>query len=315
MDRTHLGAAPGAPLPPVARSAAELAAIVGEPNAWAGGPASGTVKASDDAPSAPRRAVVMTMGALHEGHLDLVREAVRRAGQVIVTIFVNPLQFGPAEDFDAYPRDLARDLAALAPFRVAAVYAPTVSDVYPDGDAQVRIDPGPMGRVFEGAIRPGHFAGALTVIAKLLARTRPDIALFGRKDAQQLALVQRMVKDLDLGVEIVPVPIRREADGLAMSSRNRYLSEKQRAQALALPHAIEAGKAAAQAGAGSVEVEAQARAALGPMEPGMSLDYMSVVDPESFVPLDAAAAGRALLIGALRVGSTRLIDNAELTLA
>ncbi|MDR0626165.1 MAG: pantoate--beta-alanine ligase, partial [Bifidobacteriaceae bacterium] len=193
--------------------------------------------------------VVMTMGALHAGHLDLVRAAIDRrrqsGGQVIVTVFVNPLQFGPAEDFDRYPRTLAADLAALAGLGVDMVYAPSAADMYPAGEPQVVIDPGPLGSVFEGAIRPGHFRGVATVVHKLATRTGASAAFFGRKDAQQLAVVRQMVADLDLGWEVIAVPTRREADGLAMSSRNRYLSAAGREAALALPRALAAGEQAA----------------------------------------------------------------------
>jgi pantoate--beta-alanine ligase len=261
----------------------------------------------------------MTMGALHQGHLDLVARAQQwRAavgGQVVVTVFVNPLQFGPEEDFEAYPRTLEADVAALAGRGVDVVYAPSVVDLYPAGPPLVRLNPGPVGEVFEGAIRPGHFAGVLTVVHKLLGRTQPTVALFGQKDAQQLALVRQMVADLDLAVRIVAVPIRREADGLALSSRNRYLSAPQRTAALALPRAVAAGAAAAAAGAGVTTVRQAAWDALGnASSDGFETDYLEVVDPSDFTVLGQAWRGPALLIGAIRVGTTRLIDNAPLTI-
>ncbi|WP_018548010.1 pantoate--beta-alanine ligase [Streptomyces sp. LaPpAH-108] len=192
-----------------------------------------------------RRAVVMTMGALHEGHATLIRAARAIAGpegEVVVTVFVNPLQFGANEDLDRYPRTLEADLALAGRAGADAVFAPSVDEVYPGGDPQVRITAGPMGERLEGATRPGHFDGMLTVVAKLLHLTRPDVALYGQKDAQQLALIRRMVRDLNFGVEIVGVPTVREEDGLALSSRNRYLSPEERDTALTLSRALFAGR-------------------------------------------------------------------------
>ncbi|WP_406049997.1 pantoate--beta-alanine ligase [Streptomyces virginiae] len=192
-----------------------------------------------------RRAVVMTMGALHEGHATLIRTARELAGpegQVVVTVFVNPLQFGAGEDLDRYPRTLESDLVIAEEAGADAVFAPAVDEVYPGGDPQVRITAGPMGERLEGATRPGHFDGMLTVVAKLLHLTRPDLALFGQKDAQQLALIRRMVTDLNFPVEVVGVPTVREEDGLALSSRNRYLSAAERGTALALSRALFAGR-------------------------------------------------------------------------
>ncbi|MFB7499706.1 pantoate--beta-alanine ligase [Streptomyces sp. NPDC056161] len=190
-------------------------------------------------------AVAMTMGALHEGHATLVRAARERVGGkgfVIVTVFVNPLQFGAGEDLDRYPRTLEADLKIAEQSGADAVFAPSVDEVYPGGRPQVRIAAGPMGDRLEGAARPGHFDGMLTVVAKLLHLTRPDVALFGQKDAQQLALVRRMVRDLNFGVDVVAVPTVREPDGLALSSRNRYLSIDERRTALALSRALFAGR-------------------------------------------------------------------------
>ncbi|MGW2824370.1 pantoate--beta-alanine ligase [Streptomyces sp. NPDC001443] len=193
---------------------------------------------------AGRRAVAMTMGALHEGHATLIRTARELAGpdgEVVVTVFVNPLQFGAGEDLDRYPRTLEADLELAEQAGADVVFAPSVDEVYPGGEPQVRIGAGPMGERLEGATRPGHFDGVLTVVGKLLHLTRPDVALFGQKDAQQLALVRRMVRDLNFGIEIVGVPTVREEDGLALSSRNRYLSPEQRRTALALSQALFAG--------------------------------------------------------------------------
>lgn len=192
-----------------------------------------------------RRAVVMTMGALHDGHASLIRTARDLAGadgQVVVTVFVNPLQFGANEDLDRYPRTLDADLRIAADAGADAVFAPAADEVYPGGEPQVRITAGPMGGRLEGATRPGHFDGMLTVVAKLLHLTRPDLALFGQKDAQQLALIRRMVTDLNFPVEVVGVPTAREDDGLALSSRNRYLSPAERRTALALSRALFAGR-------------------------------------------------------------------------
>ncbi|MEU9669022.1 pantoate--beta-alanine ligase [Streptomyces bobili] len=196
-------------------------------------------------PRAGRRAVVMTMGALHEGHATLVRTAREIAGpqgEVVVTVFVNPLQFGAGEDLDRYPRTLDADVKIAEEAGADVVFAPSVEEVYPGGEPQVRVTAGPMGERLEGASRPGHFDGMLTVVAKLLHLTRPDAALYGQKDAQQLALIRRMVRDLNFGIDIVAVPTVREDDGLALSSRNRYLSPAERRTALALSQALFAGR-------------------------------------------------------------------------
>ncbi|MPV90411.1 pantoate--beta-alanine ligase, partial [Georgenia ruanii] len=256
------------------------------------------------------RALVMTMGALHDGHLSLVQEAQARADHVVVSIYVNPLQFGPGEDFEAYPRDLEADLALLVRAGVDVVFAPTDAEAYP-AEPLVRVDPGPVATVLEGRTRPGHFAGVLQIVCKVLNLVRPDVAVFGQKDAQQLALVRTMVRDLDLGAEIVGAPIRREPDGLAMSSRNAYLGPVEHERALALSRALRTGAAAAEAGAAAVVTAA--RAVLDAAE-GVDLDYLALVDPDTFLPLDAAATGPGLLAVAARVGSTRLIDNTTVQL-
>ncbi|WP_203968058.1 pantoate--beta-alanine ligase [Sediminihabitans luteus] len=258
-----------------------------------------------------RRAVVMTMGALHAGHLSLVeraREAVGPQGQVVVTIFVNPLQFGAGEDLDRYPRDLDGDVARLATVGADLVFAPAPDVVYPDGDPVVRVSAGRLGDVLEGTHRPGHFDGVLTVVLKLLHLVRPDVAVFGEKDAQQLLAVRRMVRDLDLDVEVVGVSTARDADGLAMSSRNAYLSPEERADGLALSAALRAGAAAAEAGEGAANVLAAAAGMLNE-HPGVVVDYLALVDPVTVEEVGATFTGQALLLVAARVGATRLLDN------
>lgn len=254
-----------------------------------------------------RRALVMTMGALHAGHLALVEAARANADHVVVSIYVNPLQFGPNEDFAAYPRDLEADLALLDG-RADVVFAPSDAEMYPD-QPLVRLDPGPVATVLEGATRPGHFAGVLQVVNKVMNLVHPDVAVFGQKDAQQLALVRTMVRDLDLGIEILPVPIVRDPDGLARSSRNSYLTAQQRAQALALSHALAAGSRAAAGGPAATLSAAESVLADAV---GVRKDYLVLVDPLTFQPVvEGARAG--LLAVAAWVGSTRLIDNLEVT--
>ncbi|MFI1971621.1 pantoate--beta-alanine ligase [Streptomyces cinnamoneus] len=268
-------------------------------------------------PRGGRRAVVMTMGALHEGHATLVREARRLAGedgQVVVTVFVNPLQFGPGEDLDRYPRTLEADLLIAERAGADVVFAPSVEEVYPGGEPQVRVTAGPMGERLEGASRPGHFDGMLTVVAKLLHLTLPDLALFGQKDAQQLALIRRMVRDLNFPVEIVGVPTVREGDNLALSSRNRYLSDADRATALEISRALLTAADAAEKGA--APVRRSARAVLDDaagMEPPLRLDYVALVDPADFTEVPDDYTGEAVLAVAAKVGATRLIDNLPLT--
>ncbi len=281
------------------------------------------------------RAVVMTMGALHEGHLDLLRRAgalVGAGGTVVVTIFVNPLQFAPGEDLDAYPRDLEGDVEKLRTvaenelqLSQLVVFAPTPEVIYPSGDPQVTINPGPIATVLEGATRPTHFAGVCQVVLNLMHLTRPTWALFGRKDAQQLAIVRAMVRDLSVPLSIEPVDIRRESDGLAMSSRNAYLTPAQRQQALALSQALKAGIAAAENGGDGAAVRQAALAYLANAE-GVEVDYVALVGADSFVDLAGAGLGldpqkyqpvageQALLALAAKVGSTRLIDNTLITL-
>lgn len=301
------------------------------------------------------RALVMTMGALHEGHMTLVREAKRHADEVVVSIYVNPLQFGPNEDFDSYPRTLDADLALLAQEGVAVVFAPEDAEMYPGWPQlpAVRIDPGELATRYEGATRPGHFAGVAQVVAKVISLVSPVVSVFGQKDAQQLAVIRSLVADLDLPGRIVAAPISRDPDGLAQSSRNTYLSAAERERALTLSRALRAGEAAAGGGGGdaravydaawevltassalgdeTTDSDAAARldaVAAVPFE----IDYLALVDATRFTPLVApratgeldagapAATGErravdAVLAVAVRVGPTRLIDNVPVRVA
>jgi pantoate--beta-alanine ligase len=259
--------------------------------------------------------LVPTMGALHDGHrspLRVAREHAGPGGSVVTSIFVNPLQFGPAEDFDRYPRPIEHDLAVCAHERVTAVFDPDAAQMYPT-PPRVTVDPGPMGRLLEGQSRPGFFDGVLTVVLKLFHLTEPDAAVFGAKDAQQLALIRQMVTDLDLAVQIIEAPLHRDPDGLAASSRNAYLSAAERAAALALPRALAAASSAASRGAGPAL--AGARAVLdeaAAASPPVRLDYLVLADPESFAEVGGTYQGSALLLVAAKVGTTRLIDNVRL---
>ncbi len=261
--------------------------------------------------------LVPTMGALHDGHRALLRRACALAapdGSVVASIFVNPLQFGPGEDFDRYPRPLESDLKASADEGVAAVFAPGQREVYPRAP-RVTVDPGPTGRVLEGEFRPGFFGGVLTVVLKLFQLVRPDIAVFGSKDAQQLALIRQMAADLDLGVRIEAVPTVRDQDGLATSSRNAYLSAEDRAAALAIPAALAAGREAAAGGPGSVLAAAREVLDRGAADGRpLAVDYLSLVHPETFAAVGEEREGPAVLAIAARAGGTRLIDNVPLTL-
>ncbi|MDT4980977.1 MAG: pantoate--beta-alanine ligase [Pseudonocardiales bacterium] len=252
--------------------------------------------------------LVPTMGALHAGHRANMAQARELCESVIVTIFVNPLQFAPTEDLAVYPRTLDDDVAMCEQAGVDVVWAPPAADVYPDGTAQVRVDPGPLGAELEGAVRPEHFSGVLTVVAKLLNLTRPAVAFFGEKDYQQLTLIRRMAADLELGVGIAGVPTVREADGLALSSRNVFLSADDRRSALALSRALQAGIDAAPRGA--VAVMDAGRAVLA-AEPKVAVDYLALRGPDLG---PAPQHGEARLLVAARVGRTRLIDNMAVTL-
>jgi pantoate--beta-alanine ligase len=252
-----------------------------------------------------RVAVVMTMGALHEGHVALLRAARAGADHVLATIFVNPLQFGPNEDLARYPRTLEPDLEVLRAERVDAVFVPGASEIYPYGQPRVRVASGPLATVLEGAHRLGHFDGVLTVVLKLLNLTRAHAAYFGEKDFQQLSLVRSMVDDLNVPTEIVGVPTVREPDGLALSSRNRFLSTADRRDALVLFRALRAGARAGAAGKGAAGVLAAARAELAEV-PTVFPDYLELTDPWLG---PAPANGAARLLIAAPVGQTRLIDN------
>lgn len=288
-------------------------------------PAVARGRADLDALIAPRRGAgpvvfVPTMGALHEGHATLLRIARERAGAdgtVVLSIFVNPLQFGAGEDLDRYPRTFDADVEMAAQEGVDVVFAPVVAEMYPDGvphegapSEAVTVQPGPLADLFEGASRPGHFRGVLTVVAKLFGLVRPDVAVFGEKDYQQLALIRRMVADLCLGIEIVGGATDRETDGLARSSRNRYLDADQRQVAAVLSRALRAGQDRASYG-----VPAARWAAMGVLkaEPGIELDYLALTTTGLGELPDYPEAGtEGRILVAARVGTTRLIDNMPL---
>jgi pantoate--beta-alanine ligase len=247
------------------------------------------------------------MGALHDGHLSLVRQAQTQCEVAVVSVFVNPTQFGPREDFARYPRNPEKDLELLRPLGVDVVFAPSSAEIYPAGFATF-LDPGHIATVFEGAIRPGHFRGVATVVLKLFNIVRPDIALFGQKDFQQVVVIRRLVEDLNLPVQIAVCPIVREADGLARSSRNVYLNEEERKAALVLFRSLERAEEIAQSG------EADPHKLLGEMrktfaaEPRVRLDYAAIVNSGTLEPVTRVIPGSVALVAA-RLGSVRLIDN------
>jgi pantoate--beta-alanine ligase len=251
---------------------------------------------------APHRAagarigLVPTMGSYHEGHLTLFRGAAAECDLAVASLFVNPTQFGPNEDLARYPRDEARDAQLSEAAGIGLLFAPSVDEMYPAGFATT-IDPGPLATVLEGAFRPGHFAGVATVCTKLFSAVGPAVAYFGRKDAQQVAVIKQIVRDLDLPLEIRVVPTVRGPDGLALSSRNVYLSAEDRARALALPRGLQAGRAAYRGGRGADGARSAARAIIEGMD-GITVDYVEVADLDGLT-----------LAAAVRVGSTRLIDN------
>jgi len=257
--------------------------------------------------------LVPTMGALHEGHLSLVRAAAKRCDVVIASIFVNPTQFGPGEDFERYPRRIEADAELLGNAGIDIVWTPSTDEMY-GPDAQVTVDPGPQADRWEGAIRPGHFAGVATIVTKLLSVVCPDAAFFGEKDFQQLAIVRSLVRDLDLGVDVIGCPIMRDPDGLALSSRNAYLSAEERHAGLGLAHALWAaaselllGECDARALESAMRAAAQEHAG-----DALVLDYAAVVDPDTLEPLERVdREARAIIAG--RVGTTRLLDNVALT--
>lgn len=253
-----------------------------------------------------RVALVPTMGALHEGHMSLVREAKDHADHVVASIFVNPTQFGPNEDLDAYPRQEARDAAMLDAEGVALLWAPSVAEMYPEGFAtSIRV--GGVSELLEGAHRPGHFDGVATVVCKLFQQVAPDVALFGEKDYQQLAVIRRMVRDLDMTVAIVGVPTARAEDGLALSSRNAYLSEEERRRAAELPAAMREGVARLEAGEAAEAVLADIRTRLEKAGFG-PIDYVELRHSETLSEIKSITAPARLLVAA-RLGTTRLIDN------
>ncbi|MEY4491983.1 MAG: hypothetical protein RL085_394 [Actinomycetota bacterium] len=257
-------------------------------------------------------AFVPTMGALHDGHISLVEIAHQQADFVVVSIFVNPLQFGVNEDFDKYPRTLQEDAEKLSALDVDVLFAPGVQDVYPHGN-EITQHAGNVGETFEGAVRPGHFDGMLTVVARLFDLVRPDFSIFGNKDAQQLFLIRRMVANSNHrwnAMQVIGAPIIREEDGLAMSSRNRYLSEDERELAQNISRALRAAEAIQGDSAARLSAAEQVLSTA----PAVRLDYVALVDPATFEPIEAGFVGRALLIIAARVGNTRLIDNLSISI-
>ena len=306
----------------VANTRAELAVALAKlrpparPIQWPGLPSGAQPGGTGGRPPGGQLLLVPTMGALHDGHRALLRRARELAGPggaVAVSIFVNPLQFGPNEDLDSYPRTLDTDLTACQAEGADLVFAPSVREMYPQ-EQLIRVDPGPTGQILEGEFRPGFFYGVLTVVLKLFSLVRPDIAVFGQKDAQQLVLVRRMCADFGLGIAIEAVPTVRAADGLALSSRNNYLSPAERALAPVLYQALSAGAAAARSGPAAVVAAAQAvldgLARFASTSP--RVDYLALVDARSYAPVrldDLEFHGSAVLAIAARVGTTRLIDN------
>ncbi|HEU4830217.1 MAG TPA: pantoate--beta-alanine ligase [Gemmatimonadales bacterium] len=258
-----------------------------------------------------RVALVPTMGYLHEGHLALVDVARAEAEAVAMSIFVNPLQFGPNEDLARYPRNIARDRALARERGVDLLFVPDVAEMYPEG-AEVRVVAGETASRWEGLLRPGHFDGVLTVVAKLFHLVEPDLAVFGQKDIQQVTLVRRMVEDLDWPVRIVAAPIVRDPDGLALSSRNVYLSPEERVDALALNRSLAAAQEAFASGERNADVLRRAVRSRLEAQPQVAVDYIAVVEPDRLAPVAEAAPGTIVAIAA-RVGSTRLIDNVILS--
>lgn len=251
--------------------------------------------------------LVPTMGSLHEGHLALVDRARELTRFVIMSVFVNPTQFGPGEDFESYPRDLERDVELAEQRGVELLFAPPSTEVYPAGATAVTVVPGPAAGRLCGASRPGHFAGVLTVVAKLFGMTQPDVAVFGQKDYQQATLIRQMARDLDMPVRIEVAPVVREADGLALSSRNVYLSDAQRARAASLSAGLFGARAAFEAGvveSGRLTARVRETMRRADVEP----EYVEVVDPDTLEQLTAARTGAVVAVAA-RVGETRLIDN------
>lgn len=259
-----------------------------------------------------RVAFVPTMGGLHEGHCSLIRLAKAEADHVIASVFVNPTQFGPSEDFERYPRNLELDCELCSEAGADAVFAPSVEDMYIDGHTVYVVDE-TVGNILEGAFRPGHFRGVLTVVAKLFLSVQPQVAVFGRKDAQQLWLIKKMVRDLNFPIQIVAGPTVREEDGLALSSRNAYLSPDHRRQATCLYRALQKAQDLFLAGERNAESLRNAMQELVSQEPDADMDYIEIVDVDRFSPV-ASIESSALAVMAVRVGGTRLIDNWELSM-
>jgi pantoate--beta-alanine ligase len=255
---------------------------------------------------------VPTMGYLHAGHLSLIDEARARTDLTVVSIFVNPLQFGPSEDLDRYPRDLARDQQLVQQRGVDLLFTPSVAELYPAGTPHTRVTVPALTNRLCGAYRPGHFEGVLTVVAKLFHLVTPDVAVFGRKDLQQAALIRRMVSDLDFAIEIVVAPIMREPDGVAMSSRNSYLDDAARGSARSLSRALEAAQRTFDAGERTPAALLAAARAVLDTDPGVRPQYIELVDPATLDTPESARPGDAIALAAF-VGSTRLIDNHLLT--
>lgn len=258
-----------------------------------------------------RVALVPTMGALHEGHLSLVSASRERADYVVVSVFVNPTQFGPGEDFEGYPRDIERDIDLLGAEGVDLVFAPAPEIMYAP-DATVTVDPGPLGAVLEGAARPGHFSGMCTVVTKLFSIAIPDLAFFGEKDYQQLTIVRAMVRDLDLPVKVIGCPTVRECDGLALSSRNVYLSAEERSAATVLYRSLRTAETLVLDGERDAAVVADAMRETVASEPLAELEYAAVADAVTLAPIDTLGDRAARALVAARVGGTRLIDNIAL---
>jgi pantoate--beta-alanine ligase len=265
------------------------------------------LRASND-PAAPRSVgFVPTMGALHDGHSSLVQAARRRCDIVVASIFVNPTQFAPNEDFSRYPRILKQDCHTLAAEGVDVVFTPTADTMYPPG-ASTFVEVEELSERLDGASRPGHFRGVATVVAKLFHIVQPDFSFFGQKDAAQVAVLRKMMRDLDFPIEMIVCPTVRETDGLAMSSRNRYLSTEERRQALSLSRALQAAQTMANHGEHRATTLLQTMRATLEQEPAVRIDYLAVVDPNTLLPVEDVTAGALLAIAAY-VGNTRLIDN------
>jgi pantoate--beta-alanine ligase len=266
----------------------------------------------------PPVVLIPTLGALHDGHRALLRrgrELAGSQGSVVVSIFVNPLQFGAGTDFDRYPRTLPGDLEVCTQEGVSVVFAPLAEQMYPVAQS-IMVNPGPVGEVLEGRFRPGFFTGVLTVVLKIFHLTTPHVAVFGQKDAQQVFLVRRMVAELNMDLDIDAVPTAREADGLAASSRNSYLSDAERMTARSLSRALLAGEMAAGSGRlAALSAATKELAVAAVADPPLAIDYLEIVDPATFGPVGPAYEGQAIMLVAGTVGKTRLIDNVPVTLA